>query len=264
MSTEEAARLPRAVALDRRGATPLWAQLLEDLVSRSQSGEFDEWFPGELSIADEYGVSRNTVRETLRRLRADGLVVAGRGRRPRLCPEPEIEQPLGALYSLFSSVEATGLEQRSTVRALEVRTDSLAADKLGVPQSTEFCYLERLRLAGPDPLALDRVWMPLEIAEPLLGVDFSYTAFYDELDARAGIRLTGGQEVIRAVLPAAGERSLLAIGARTAVFSIERVGYLRDRPIEWRRTLVRGDRFKVVAEFSGRSGYRVEPGAARL
>jgi GntR family transcriptional regulator len=34
-------------------------------------------------------------------------------------------------------------------------------------------------------------------------------------------------------------------------------GYVGDRPVEWRRTLIRGDRFSLIAEFSQRTGYQL-------
>ncbi len=244
-------------SLDRSSPLPLWAQLHNDLSSRANDGEFVEAFPSEMAIVNEYGVSRNTVREAVGRLRADGVVVAGRGRRPRLGTEMEIEQPLGALYSLHDSVEAAGLEQRSIVRALDVRTDAAAALHLGLVSETPLVYLERLRLAAGEPLAVDRVWFPEELAGPLLTVDFTHTGFYDELASRTGIRLTGGEEHIHAVTPNRSERSLLKLPAGVAAFAIERLGFVRGRRVEWRHTVVRGDRFSVVAEFSAGIGYRL-------
>src|SRR5215813_15590435 len=85
--------------LDRRGQLPLWAQLRADLRRRLDAGAFDEEFPGELALVAEYGVSRHTVRSALRDLRAEGIVVAERGRRPRRASHDLITQPLGALYS---------------------------------------------------------------------------------------------------------------------------------------------------------------------
>jgi GntR family transcriptional regulator len=247
--------------LDRTSAVPLWAQLHRDLSKRLEAGEFTETFPAEMALVAQYGVSRNTVREAMRRLRTDGVVVAARGRRPRLAAETEIEQPLGALYSLFASVEASGLEQRSVVRALDVRTDPGAASHLGRAPSASLFYLERLRLAGGEPLALDRVWMPSEVGAPLLEVDFSHTGFYDELLSRAGVALTGGREQIRAVVPGDDDRSILQLGPDVAVLAIDRLGCARGEPVEWRHTLVRGDRFSVTAEFSARNGYQLAPDA---
>src|SRR5258708_38468655 len=104
----------------RRGKVPLWQQVRNDLRTRLEQGEFTGSFPGEHELRAQYGVSRHTVREALRELRQEGLVTAARGQQPRLAAEAYIEQPIGALYSLFASVEAAGLEQRSLVRRLAI------------------------------------------------------------------------------------------------------------------------------------------------
>ncbi len=238
--------------LARSGGVPLWAQLLADLRVRLADGEFAEAFPGELALVDEYAVSRHTVREALRHLRAEGIVTAARGRRPRLAPV-EVEQQLGALSSLFAAVEAAGLEQRSIVRALDVRRDGVIATRMLLEESAPLVYLERVRLAGDEPLALDRVWLPADIASPLLTVDFTHTALYDELLTHCGLRLTGGREQVRAVLPLRGERALLHIPAGVALLAVERTGCLDGQPVEHRQTFVRGDRFAVTAQYDGRS-----------
>lgn len=242
---------------DRSSPLPLWAQVHADLVRRVAAAEFTDSFPGELALVTEYAVSRHTVREALRRLRADGVVLAERGRAPRLAPVAQIDQPVGALYSLFASVEAAGLVQRSVVRVLDRRTDAVVATRLGLDGSAPLVHLERLRLADEEPLALDRVWLPYDLAAPLLEADFTRTALYDELAARTAVRLTGGEEQIRAVLPSDSERALLACEPGVAAFAVDRVGRSGDRTIEWRQSLVRGDRFTLSADFSAGSGYRL-------
>ena len=251
------ARAPEST-LDRSLSRPLWLQLLDDLTRRLDSGEFVDTFPGEMALRDEYGVSRHTVREALRRLREAGAVSAARGRAPRVLPPPQIEQPLGVLYSLFSSVEQAGLEQLSVVRVLDIRADGVIAARLGLDGATPLLHLERLRLAEGQPLALDRVWLRASIARPLLQADFTRTGVYDELAQRCGVRLTGGQEQLRAVIPTAAERRTLALDGDTAVFVIDRLGCAEDVPVEWRRTLVRGDRFSVSTSLSGRDGFRAD------
>ena len=245
-----------ARAVDRNSALPLWSQVQKDLRRRAGRGEFDRAFPGENALVDQYQVSRNTVREALRALRAEGLVTAERGRAPRLVTGGEITQPVGTLYSLFASVEAAGLRQRSIVRALEVRADGVIAPKLGLEESTPLLHLERLRFADDEPLALDRVWLPAALAEPLLAVDFSHTSLYAELASRAGVRLQGGSEQIGAVVPSPAERRLLECPEGVAAFVIERTGRAGVRTVEWRQTIVRGDRFVFQADFSA-GNYRL-------
>lgn len=247
-----------AARLRRATGVPLWQQLLADLRLRLAESEFTTAFPGELELVEQYAVSRHTVREALRHLRTEGVVTAARGRRPRLAPV-EVEQPLGALASLFAAVEGRGLEQRSVVRALDVRADGVVASRLGLEESTPLVYLERLRMAGEEPLALDRSWLPESVAAPLLGADFTHTALYDELAVHCGVRLTGGREQVRAVLPTRGEREVLHLPATAALLMVERTGCLHGRPLEYRHTLVRGDRYAVTASFDSR-GYSLAAG----
>lgn len=244
-------------ALDRGSPLPLWAQLREDLRRRLADGAFVRAFPSELDLVEEYRVSRHTVRSALRDLRSQGLVVAERGRRPRVAGPAPITQPLGALYSLFASVEAAGLHQASVVRSRDVRADPAVARRLGLDGAAPLFRLERLRLAGEEPLALDTVWLPADIAAPLLDADFSHTALYDELAARAGVRLDGGHEHIRAVIPTREQQRLLDVPAGVGAFAIDRLGYFDGRTVEWRHTLIRGDRFALAADFSARTGYRL-------
>ena len=239
-----------ALAVDRSGGVSLWSQVQADLRRRAAEGEFDAAFPGENALVAQYAVSRNTVREALRALRADGVVTAERGRAPRLLRAPGITQPVGALYSLFASVEAAGMVQGSMVRRLEVTADGVVAARLGLEESTPLLHLERLRLADGEPLALDRVWLPADLAAPLLDADFGRTSLYDELAARCGVHVRTGTEEFRAQMPTAGERTLLHCPPGTATFAVTRTGWSDDRCVEWRRTAVRGDRFVFRTDVS--------------
>ncbi|MFD8547450.1 UTRA domain-containing protein [Streptomyces sp. NPDC059649] len=249
MSTEPA-HLPHAPRpLDRRSPLPLWAQLLTDLRRRMDAGAFTEEFPAEHRLTAEYEVSRHTVREALRKLRADGLVIAERGRASRLDTR-RIQQPLGSLYSLFRELEGQGVEQRSEVLRLERTADGTIAGHLGLVPDAPLVVLERLRLADGEPLAHDTAYLPAEIAEPLLEADFGHTSLYGELSRRCSVKVTGGRERIHPFLPDIRQAWLLGLADREPAFAIERLGRSGERPVEWRETVVRGDRFTFVAEWS--------------
>lgn len=202
-------------------------------------------------------MSRHTVREALRSLRQEGLVVAGKGRTPRVAADGVLHQPLGVLYSLFRSVEAGGLRQTSRVAALDVVTEPGVARRLGRGPRTSLLHLARVRFAGDDPLALDEVWLPAAATEPLLSVDFTHTALYDELRSRCGVVLSGGSEEIRAGLTDEDQARDLAVAHPSAVLHVERVGCVDREPFEFRRTVLRGDRFVLNAEFSAGEGSRL-------
>jgi GntR family transcriptional regulator len=238
----------RLVAPATEPRLPLWARVLADLRGRMASGEFAARFPGDAELVTHYGVSRHTVREAVRRLQEEGLLERRRGQGSFLVG-PAIEQPLGTMYSLFRSVEATGATQESLVRVLERRHDDKAAAMLGCV-GEPLIYLERLRLADGEPIALESAWLPAAVAEPLLEVDFRRTALYEELRRRCGVRLTSGWERIRPAMPDRTARDALGLDAGAPVFGIERFSLAEQHPIEWRHSLVRSDRFFFVARWS--------------
>lgn len=236
--------------LDRSSAMPLWAQLLRDLRVRLGAGEFAERFPTDQELVDEYGVSRHTVREAVRRIQAEGILDRRRGRGTYV-RVPSFEQPLGTLYSLFRSIEAEGIEQTSVVLCCESRREEEIAEHLGLAGDAELFYLERLRLAGEEPLAVDRAWLPLPLAMPLLHADFARTALYDELASLCGVTPETGSEVIRPVLPDPPDREQLGIAPDQAAFLIVRKTSARGEALEWRESIVRGDVYSFRVDWGG-------------
>ena len=61
------------------------------------------------------------------------------------------------------------------------------------------------------------------------------------------MRITGGSEQPRAVTCTTAERKLLRPGRGEGVFEVERVAYAGERPVEWRRSLVRGRGYVLSA-----------------
>lgn len=89
----------------------------------------------------------------------------------------------------------------------------------------------------------------MTLAGSLLSSDFEHTALYDELESRCGIRPDAGWERFSPVLPTPDERQLLAMRRGEAALSLERLGMANGAPIEWRTTIIRGDRYRFVAHF---------------
>lgn len=240
------------VKLDRESPMPLWAQLETELRRRLDDGEFSDGFPTDAQLVKRYEVSRHTVREAIRHLNKTGVLHRQRGR-GTVVNHTEFEQPLGGLYSLFRSIESAGVTQNSEVLELAVVTNPEAASRLELSEDSELVFLERIRNAGGAPLAVDRAWLPLDLARPLLDADFSHTALYDELERACGVRPNRGWERLRPVLPSFADRERLQLKRNDAAFFLERLGRHDDEIIEWRTTTIRGDRYRFVADWSKHS-----------
>ena len=238
-----------SMQLEREGDLPLWAQLERELRRRMELGHFATRFPTDRELMEVYGVSRHTARHAVSQLGADGIVRRARGVGTSV-DERTFERSLGALYSLFQVVEEAGVEQHSEVRHLERVTDAEAAGHLGLDADAELVFIDRVRYAGSDPLAIDQIWLPADIAEPLLDADFTHTSLYNEMEASIGQRPNEGWERIHPAVPSDAERQALDLDEGEAVFSMQRLGTCSGDPIEWRVTIIRGDRFTFVADWT--------------
>ena len=235
------ARLP-----DRGSPMPIWAQVSADLRRRCGSGDFADGVPGEHALSEEYAVSRHTIREALRALRAEGVIASQRGRGSVV--RPRFSQSLGAVSSLFRAVEAQGALQSSEVLRLGTVVDAEVAARLGLAPDALLVVLERIRRADDEVLAHDTSWLPHTLAHPLLDADFGHTALYDEL-ARIAVDVDGGTEHVSAIVADDALAALLAVAAGAAVLHVERLATAQGRPVEWRTTDIRGDRFTLETTY---------------
>ncbi|MGP5608313.1 GntR family transcriptional regulator [Arthrobacter rhombi] len=234
---------------DRSGRkVPLWQSVQDQLQERIGRGEFADGFPGEMALADEYEVSRSTIRSALAPLRRAGLLSAQRGRQSSVVNVVD-EQRFGPVYSLFAAVENAGMTQRSVVEIAELRRSATAAAHLGLDADADLVFISRTRYADRDVIAVDDTWLPANVAAPVLGADLSHTALYEVLRRKCSITLSAGHETLHALAADAQQSRRLACPAGTAVFFIERLGLAGEQAVEWRETLIRGDRFTVTTSY---------------
>jgi GntR family transcriptional regulator len=235
--------------VDRSNPLPLWAQVLADLRAKMAGGEFRDRFPTDDELVAAYGVSRQTVREAVRRLQGEGLLERRRGRGTTLT-EPVLEQPLRALYSLADTVSHAGLAERNEILTAErrVAADDVA-DALALGGDRDVVFLERLRFADEEPISLERSWLPWTEAHGILRADLEHGPLYRTLAEACGVRVTSGSERISPIVPPPADRALLRLPARSAAFYVERRAFAGERQVELRKATVRGDRYRFVAEW---------------
>ena len=237
-----------SLPLDRPLWTQLWAQLEHELRRRMELGHFTDRFPTDRELMEVYGVSRHTARHAVSQLGADGIL--RRGPRDRhIGRSSHFERSLGSLYSLFQVVEESGVcRSAATSARLELVTDPEAAEQLGLDQLHRTRVDRPVRWAGDDPLAIDRIWLPADVAEPLLARRTSptprSTPSWRRTIGHASQRGLGTHPPGHSHRRGATGAPVSAAGE--AVFSIERLGDLqRTDPVEWRVTTIRGDRFTL-------------------
>lgn len=227
---------------------PLWQSVQNDLRARIARGDFLSDVPGELALSEHYAVSRATIRSALGPLRREGLISSHPGRPSKVINVAD-EHHFGPVYSLFAAVEKAGMTQRSQTDASAVVTDPNVAARLGLKADEPLAFIRRTRFADEEAIAVDDTWLPLSLAEPVLHADLRRTALYQVLRDHCGITLTAGRETLHSVAADAEQAHRLDCAPGTALFFIERLGIAAGGPVEWRETLIRGDRFTVTTAY---------------
>jgi GntR family transcriptional regulator len=241
------------VPLESRSPLPLYYQLERALRERIRRGELRRGtpIPGEMELAEEFGVSRGTIRQALDRLVRAGLIVRERGRGSFVAGAP-IEYPMGRFYSFAHEMAERGIAESSKVLAqAQARAPGSVARALGLGAGRAAVRIVRLRFAGEDPLLLETSYLPKDLGASLLRADLTHGSIYDVLE-RDGVRVTGMTEQVRPVVLGARHASTLRVPEGSPAFAVERVVTAGDDPVEWRLTLAPGSRVTLTAEWGSR------------
>lgn len=153
--------------------------------------------PSEARLCETFGVSRSVVRQALATLERDALVVKSQGRGTVVAGGiPELHRNVRWVAGLSAQMRALGTRVQTRVLDHTIRAvPASLREVLGA----RALYLERLRSVDGRPLALIRTWIPLTFAPHLPREALQDRSLHEMLEARAGVRITGGQRQIRAV-----------------------------------------------------------------
>jgi GntR family transcriptional regulator len=233
------------------GPVPLHHQVYLDLSSALDAGE---WGPGdrlppERELAERYGCSLITVRRALSELAREARIERTRGRGTFVL-RPRLELDFGGSQSFTSEMQSHGLDAETKVVASRREAAGEAvANALGLEIGAPTLYIERLRLAGGEPLLLEQVHLPADRFPGLLASDLEHNSLYQVLTERYGTRVARAREAIEPVLLRGREARLLDQPSGRAALLVEGVAFAADGvPVEFARSFVRGDRTRYYVE----------------
>ena len=249
-------------ALANGDRSPLYEQVAAAILEDIRSGLLAPGMvlPKEVELAAELGVSRQTVNQAMTSLAHRGFLIRRRGI-GTFVATAEIEQPLNNLYSFIRSVTAQAHEPGNRMLGSRTTIEAPASMLLtGEPDGLLF-EIGRLRLIDEEPFVVEYVYFPREIGEqvPLDRLERG-ELLYDLLRECAGVTISRAEETLHAVVTRRIESTLLTIPAGSPAFLVERRGFVGARMVEFRRSLIRGDRYQFRVELMGDS--LDEPSAA--
>lgn len=149
--------------LDRNNRQPLYEQLEKILLREIQRRENGEMLPTEKELCARYGISRQTVRQTFKRLSEGGYLVrtAGRG---TVVSHPKIARDNSwALENFNLEMRQHGIKPETKILSLDVIPGSaFFNNRLGIDRHERLIFLRRLRLTNGWPYVIADSYLPYE------------------------------------------------------------------------------------------------------
>jgi GntR family transcriptional regulator len=221
------------VRLDHSSPVPLYYQAAQALERAIEDGRLPRGskLVGELDLAEQLGISRPTMRAALKQMVDKGLLIRRRGIGTMVATKP-VRRAV-ALTSLYDDLKESGREPTTRVLDFEETVcPPEVAEQLELGLAAPVLRLERLRVAGDDPIALMRNFVPVG----LLGIereDLELTGLYD-LFRRAGITPHVATQRVGARKAGDEEAELLEMEPGDPVLTMTRTAYdTAGRPIEY-------------------------------
>jgi DNA-binding GntR family transcriptional regulator len=247
-----AARGPVAadVPLDRTSPVPLYFQVAGRLEQLIESGQMPVGgrLENEVELAERLGVSRPTIRRAIQYLVERGLLVRKRGIGTQIV-HPKVRRPV-ELSSLYDDLAKSSQNPRTRVRVLEVKpAPDHVAEALGVPEGTEVTWIERLRFAAGEPLALMRNAVPVDVLR-LRRDDLEERGLYELLRA-PGYLPRMADQVVGARAATAAEARLLGEPRGAPVLTMTRTAWdASGCAVEYGSHIYRASRYSFALTLS--------------
>lgn len=238
--------------IDQTSHLPFYIQVMQAIQNSVADGYIGpgDQLPGEPELCRMFDVSRTVIRQALRELEYDGLVVRKKGKGTFIA-EPKIRESLAAeLTGFYQDMEAKGHPPTSEILKQEVVPASRkVAAYLGVQTDTPVIQIDRLRFVLEEPIVLVSTYLPFELCPKLVDIDLTQRSLYAFLKMEYQIEIVRGHRFLEAVNARESEAHLLKVPIGAALVLLDSVSYLANGvPIEYYHALHRGDRSRFEVE----------------
>ncbi|WP_435972449.1 GntR family transcriptional regulator [Streptomyces sp. Qhu_M48] len=230
----------------------------EHLLTVIDSRRPGDAIPSERTLCATLGVSRPTLRAAVDELVATGLLVREHGRGMFVAPD-KITQELVAENRAAGAPRSPGSWTSTVLELRTVRAGARIGRRLAISPAAQLVRVTRLRHVDGAPIALENLHVPADLVPGLTVADME-GGFYTHLRERRGIRTAHAVQSIEPTVLSEEEAALLDVPVLSPALLFDRTTSDTDgRPVEYVRSLYRGDRYRIVSRLALGEGATGDP-----
>ena len=206
-------------------ALPAYQRIQLSIRKRIDAGQLRPGDPvsSERDLAKLHEVSLMTARHALASLEREGMVERRRGV-GTFVSAPKIH--FNKLMSYTEHMSSRGLAPRSRVLSARlVEHQSEIAARLGLPATCGLVKIDRLRLTGEEPFALETVYLPAPDFGELISAPLGKSSLFATLQHDFGVELAYADEEVDATPADAHNADLLSVPRGAPLLRIRQVIY---------------------------------------
>lgn len=228
---------------------PYYQQIVDQVraLVKSQRLREGEVFHSEGEIAAVLGISKMPVRQAFQKLRAEGLLVVEKGKRP-VIGSSQVPWNFQELRGFSEEMTRRGLVPSTRVLNLKrVAADAEISQALRVPVGEIVFALHRLRYVNDEPVALITSHIPAEHFPDLDKQNLDKLSLYYVFEKVYRCKLNWAEEEIGATTATEEQAQILETSPGAALLAVREITYdTRRIAIEHARSLLRADRYKAT------------------
>ncbi len=217
----------------------------------------------ERELAEEFGVSRSTLRQALTSLEISGAVrrLPGRGGGTFISPE-KIDRDLSRIVGVPSLLRGQGFTAGTKlISAAVMLADAPTRSALGLSETDHIFDVVRIRLADGQPISLEHARFPAELFPGLLERALG-NSLYELLSKHYDTFPDEALEQIELVSATPDEAAILNVEIGAPLLSVTRTTMdVHGRKIEYSHDLFRGDRTRISVRTKGQLPTENEAGS---
>ncbi|AZN29247.1 GntR family transcriptional regulator [Flaviflexus salsibiostraticola] len=235
-------------------AIPLHAQMSESVMKKIRQGELPvgSRLPGEAELMRIFGISRGTVRRSIKTLNEAGYVQTIQGKGTFVLtglPGPSIGQKL---VGIGEALSFSGKNMETSVISQSLSHGrSIVNPRATLDPEERILVLDRVRALDGIPVARLHNWVRADLAPGIEDTDFESTSLFHALDSFSAKKVTSGQRSFEAVTAPDEVAVSLAISPFSPLLFIRQTTFLDDgTPIEWSDVWMDSKQLAVTAVLS--------------